>query len=315
MRNLNTIRRVLERDIDLLVLEELHVSEAFRRWFLEQVLGPNQPAPEFVGAWHSVSNATGESDLEIDVSVGGERQRILVENKLEAAFQEAQEIRYCDRGRSYIAAGECSTYRAVLMAPQVYIERSPRATAFDVRLTYEAVRNWFRGAAHLGDRGRYRAEFLESAITEARRGWQAVPDAEVTSFWSEYGKYVRERAPELRMPAEEARPATSTYVYFCGLADVHNRLRLVHQLDRGEVRIQIEGMGNQVAQLSAALKPHLERGMVIDKAGKSARIYMQVPKIDAKKPLREQLTAVATGTAAAVRLLNWARLHAGEMGL
>lgn len=51
---------VAERDIDLLLMEEFHVSVPFVTWFCEQlgILGAS-----FFGAWHSVSDADGETDL------------------------------------------------------------------------------------------------------------------------------------------------------------------------------------------------------------------------------------------------------------
>lgn len=80
------IESLCERDIDLLVLEELHVSPSFRSWWLERV-GVGQPlATEFKGAWHSVTDATlGESDLLLLVSAGnGKRCAVLTENKIDA---------------------------------------------------------------------------------------------------------------------------------------------------------------------------------------------------------------------------------------
>jgi hypothetical protein len=117
------------------------------------------------------------------------------------------------------------------------------------------------------------------------------------------------------MPLEEGRPATSTYIYFRGLANVHKRLRLVHQLDRGEVRIQIEGLGDRVAHLAGVLGPYLEADMKVDRANKSARVYIRVPTVDAKRPFGQQLEAVAAGAEAALRLLAWARIHYPRMGL
>ena len=54
MRDILAIEKVFERDVDLLVLEELHVSEPFRRWLIEKVIGPDLGLGRFVGAWHSV---------------------------------------------------------------------------------------------------------------------------------------------------------------------------------------------------------------------------------------------------------------------
>lgn len=55
---------VSERDIDLLLLEELMVSRPFSSWLALRSGLDLSPCAELVGAWHSVTHPTlGESDL------------------------------------------------------------------------------------------------------------------------------------------------------------------------------------------------------------------------------------------------------------
>ncbi|VVD31725.1 hypothetical protein [Paraburkholderia dioscoreae] len=51
---------VTERDIDLLLLEEFHVNNDFVAWFCGKIDLHNVTA---AGAWHSLSDTDGESDL------------------------------------------------------------------------------------------------------------------------------------------------------------------------------------------------------------------------------------------------------------
>ena len=63
MHDASFIAFVIERDIDLLLLEELKVSPTFARWFAAQVAGVDTFGSTS-GAWHSVVDAEhGESDL------------------------------------------------------------------------------------------------------------------------------------------------------------------------------------------------------------------------------------------------------------
>jgi len=55
---------VQERDVELLLLEEFHVNEDFSRW-LCKLLGLTDA--RFDGAWHSVSDTDGETDLLVRV--------------------------------------------------------------------------------------------------------------------------------------------------------------------------------------------------------------------------------------------------------
>ena len=61
---------VEERDVDLLLMEEFHVSESFVNWFAQQA-GLQQAS--FRGAWHSVSNTDG-TDLLLRVCSGDQRR-------------------------------------------------------------------------------------------------------------------------------------------------------------------------------------------------------------------------------------------------
>ena len=90
------IEYVAERDIDLLLLEELHSSASFRSWMIAHVLGPGFGAVAFVGAWHSLTDpGLGESDLVLlSKTPTGETIAILIENKIDAPPQPDQALRY-----------------------------------------------------------------------------------------------------------------------------------------------------------------------------------------------------------------------------
>ena len=88
MLDIPFIASVAERDIDLVVLEELSVSDEFRDWFSSRVYGAPVYQAE-IGAWHSVvSGALGESDvLFVFTSQLGQRIALLIENKISAPPQ------------------------------------------------------------------------------------------------------------------------------------------------------------------------------------------------------------------------------------
>jgi len=99
MLELKFVASIAERDIDLLVMEELSVSEEFREWFSSRVFG--EPIYQSkIGTWHSVSDSQlGESDLIfLFEAVDGSRVAILIENKIDAPPQPKQGERYRLRG-------------------------------------------------------------------------------------------------------------------------------------------------------------------------------------------------------------------------
>jgi len=85
---------VTERDVDLLLMEEFHVSDDFVAWFCGE-LGLHCVSP--AGAWHSLSDTDGESDLLLRVLKEGRRIGILIENKVTAPEQDDTRVESCRR--------------------------------------------------------------------------------------------------------------------------------------------------------------------------------------------------------------------------
>lgn len=129
-----------ERDIDLLLLEEFYCSSDFRAWFLQRVTGESGDRIDF-DAKHSVKQSLGETDLEIWFSdAKGTRWAVLIENKIDADFQEQQPERYVERAAQYKERGEAKQAKIVLVTPAGY-EREGCAL-FNVRFYYEEICDW-----------------------------------------------------------------------------------------------------------------------------------------------------------------------------
>jgi hypothetical protein len=66
----------------------------------------------------------------------------MIENKIDAPFQDEQLERYQERGRKAIA-DEWDSFHTCLFAPETYLTGSKRTDTVDTTLAYESVRNWF----------------------------------------------------------------------------------------------------------------------------------------------------------------------------
>jgi hypothetical protein len=90
---------VAERDIDLIILEELIVSQEFSRWFyLENHLV--SPTEGKTKAFHSVSDAElSESNIVVLCDNG---HAILIGNKIDTTVQADQALRYILRGEKLL---------------------------------------------------------------------------------------------------------------------------------------------------------------------------------------------------------------------
>ena len=63
-----------ERDIDLLLIEELNVDSSFLSWFYGLVWGTSDQDLTFLGAWHSLTHPQyGESDIVVLVEGAEDR--------------------------------------------------------------------------------------------------------------------------------------------------------------------------------------------------------------------------------------------------
>jgi len=133
---------ICEGDIDWLLCVELNASSSFREW-LSASLFPHLTDITHIGAWRSISNALGESDLVWLVEEpSGDRHLALIENKINAPAQPEQYERYVMRGENYVADDIAKSYIVALVAPERY--RSKESDLYPVTVTYEAIRDWLR---------------------------------------------------------------------------------------------------------------------------------------------------------------------------
>lgn len=124
-------RKTVEHDIDIILLEDIHVSQSFRNWLVNQTYGGNVAVQiDLVSAWRSVSETTlGESDILFIFRRGDSRRHaLLIENKVSAPAQPEQGLRYRARGKRGIEKKDWDSFTTVILAPEVYLEGSRDAS-------------------------------------------------------------------------------------------------------------------------------------------------------------------------------------------
>jgi PD-(D/E)XK nuclease superfamily len=187
------IETILERDVDLILLEELNTSDSFTKWFVNLLELPE--LTEINGTWRSISDfGLGETDLLLSYKSNEKTVLVLIENKLDANFQELQFERYQRRGELYKSDGKCSDYYSILVAPNQYSERQ---NDFDKYITYEDLRDYFELEGN--KRSSFKASLLQIAIEKLKRGYQPINSEAVQKFWQSYWKYKEETLPEFMM--------------------------------------------------------------------------------------------------------------------
>lgn len=307
MEKVQFIECVTEHDIDLLILEEMHVSAGFRSWLISQVFGPEVHGNQFIGAWHSVSHVIhGESDLLLLFEDAlNTRTAILIENKVDAPPQPTQADRYQQRGRLGVEEGSWKNFRTCMTAPQAYLKVTADAARYDTQLSYESMRDWLRHSAPDDARSAYKARMLQEAIEQNRRGYCAVPHEGVTKFWLDYWQLANVEYPQLRMKKPGPIAAGSDWPEFRNI-ELGQKRRIVHKLEKGAVDLELQSVGGVAEEIAARNRNVLTDGLEVVQTGKSVSIRIRVPGVDRFADLSSQIEAVRAGLLAATLLLNLA---------
>lgn len=156
------IRKFVERDIDLLVAEELRVNPAFSYWIMSHfgVAGTLiHPA-----AVTNVSDVEDGSEADVAAffeTIDGTRHRLFVEDKIDAILMPEQLDRYVRRGQGEVARGLVVGFSVLFLTPANYLKISLPDGVWHT--SFERIAEFFRS----GDpdlRAQYRASFLEKAV-------------------------------------------------------------------------------------------------------------------------------------------------------
>lgn len=296
------LETVHEKDVDLLLVEELHVSASFRDWLAGQV---STPMRDFLGGWRSVTRFNGESDVEFEYEdTTGRVVRVLLENKIKADEQPRQAERYTERAAKYVELGEADHALTCLFAPTQYLDEDLVAK-YDESITYEAVRDWFDTPEN--SRAAFRRTVLDAAITVGEQRYIKSTDEQTQAFWEYYETLARDY-PELEFTVSHTPAGGTTWFRFTPsrLAD---EASITHKADRGVVHLSFADRGDHLAALHDAVADVLDPDMRCERTGQSGSIAIDVPAFSdlAEPPTKSD--AIRDALDAASRLLDWEQRH------
>ena len=271
MLDMNIVESITERDIDMLILEEFNISDSFANWFYSKCL-KETTSPKLVKAWHSVSDPElGESDL---IAIYENNHAILIENKIDAIVQQNQAARYHLRGEKGIKDGLWNSFTTCMIAPELYLNKTPDSKIYDIRINYEDFIGWYESVGDV--RCLYRKYIIEQAIKQSRRGYTTIPDLKVTDFWEKYWLYISTEHKYLRMNKPGIKPSKSTFINLYA-PNLSNGFSLVHKVDRGSIDLEIAGM---IQQFDELVKLFADLDIEVVPAGKSVALRKKVNDID-----------------------------------
>ncbi len=186
-----------ERDIDLMLLEEMHCNPEFLAWIAERA---GIPGGSLFLAHHSVYRSNGETDVLALVNTPEGRVALMVEDKIGAEMQPRQAERYHERGAALCADSSLKLYRTLLCAPEGYL-RGIQSSDWHATLSFENIAQWF--GEQDDARARWRRDTLVRAATRQRRSvvgnTVAIGDSTIARFKREYRVYVTKKMQRVRI--------------------------------------------------------------------------------------------------------------------
>lgn len=291
MLNTSFLESVTERDIDLILLEELSVNDKFRNMFSKLVFGETV-YKDYKEVCHSFSSDNlGESDLIfIFETVNNKETAILIENKIDARPMPKQGLRYRQRGEEGLKKGSWEAFKTCIIAPEKYLVSVKDTGLYDGNISYEQICSYFQLEGKTDDRSAYKAKILIEGIEKNRRGNQPKDNEPVTIFFKQYYEYANEKYPALKMQEAKPRQAGSSWVdFYADVLPPGREVTLAHQLTNGDVKLMFKNKAGELDLIREKYQSSLSGRMSIKTAGQSAAILMKVAEIF---PLKQRFDKV-----------------------
>ncbi len=266
--NLDT---VLERDIDLLIIEEFLSSTEFAGIFLQEVSIEKFDSIEKI--YHSKRDSDyGESDIVIVLIVNGKRHAIHIEDKIDAPAMPEQHERYYKRIQKDISEKEYDTASLILAAPQKYIDSNSEAKKYRYRVTYEQLRDYF--SQFPDSRARYKYTLITQAIEGQKKSYQLKIKPGVEDFCRKMNEYQTKKYPSLPL---------GTMAYWPHRKIINEGVSLVYKPNFGLCDLSFSG--KSAKELYGEVAELLSSRMFIEQTGKAAavRIRVQTASIEDEK--------------------------------
>jgi hypothetical protein len=253
-----TLTHATERDVDLLLIEELKCSSDFVRWFANKIASVTGASINFTASDVTHSKRRTYNRREIDICVrlkvpAGLATILLIENKLDTSEQFEQAESYRTEARQFAQNGEARAAYTVIVCPGAYARQNATfSSKFDALISYEDISAYLaersQQPGELGARLKHRHEMLEQAITKSRRGYEAVPLPVIEQFNAKYVALAKKECPALKAgPSmlKEGRPGESKTMIFAPEVlprwDFLPQTRIVHQLREGNANVNFYG--------------------------------------------------------------------------
>jgi hypothetical protein len=313
--------RIYERQTDALFANALIENSIFATGFLAAIgdFAENSVVDLSTQTRHYGAGHSGSIDIEVTCADG---LILIIENKIDAGYSvtsagDPQPERY----RASVEALRSRGHKAasVLLAPNIYLNGTRHAEAFDHLVSYESLR-----VALIGPE----LQLLDAAIAQAATPYDPIPNASSGSFHADLKAFATVHFPELVIKnnpnGNGVRPSGSNTIYF----DVPRTLRSWSHLPRPRMSLQCRDSGAPSASVKIMLgglareanriklpETFLEIEGYVRPAGRSLGLVLNTPQLDPRIPFDLQVADVEEGLEATRNLAAWWNTQAQSIQL
>lgn len=281
---------VSERDMDMLISEEIVSSADFLAIFLQKVGIASAKVTSVELSKSDVS--LGESDITVIVECNGEKIGLLIEDKIDAVAMPDQAMRYNLRGQKGIEQREYAKFHVFIVAPQKYLSENNESKKYPNRIQYEELLKYF--SARGDSRSAYKAQQIEQAIYKQRTGYQVIENNAVTGFWEQYANYQKAHHPNVWLLYRPGKKGSNAS--WPRYNTVIKGLYFYHKSEFGCVDLTFQNCADIIPELERVLSEQLgdyaTDGFSVQRTSKSAALRLIVPILDFHASFEAQLDKV-----------------------
>lgn len=278
------IEKVLERDIDLLIINKIIDNDKLLNLFLNKI---NKIEYKIVSIEHSqMDKELGETDISIILTNNMSKIAILIENKIDAPFMNEQPIRYYKRGNKGISDGLYDEYYVFIIAPREYLNTHNEVKEYDNHISYEEIREVLDDL--------YSKTLIDKAIEEKKNRYIVIENERVTKFWENFYKYIKDNYTTIKI--NEIYGPKSDINNYSEFETFNPNVKIKYKFDKGNLDLTFSKMGEYLDTFHKYVNNLLDKDMTIEKINKFMVIRLQIPIIsfnaefiDYEKEVKEAL--------------------------
>lgn len=322
-----------ERDVDLLIVEEIVASKEFVV-FLAARAGWQRSISEW-RVLHSFHRTVDRRETDIHVEILDDQGRvgtILIENKITETEQPGQAASYRAEVDRLHQQNEFAAM--ILTSPADYQRQNPAfAARFDALISFEDIRNHLADRADTPDAEQsrrlfHRASLFNQAVTKGRRAWEPIPVKVIGDFNQTYVSVLAQRAPIIPPGPSILKPApprgSTSMIFnasasFQGLPDGVIINRFAHELGSNRV-VGSNYVAVTFARWSAGFKKYRTafeaevaeiggtfhvKTPTLKRPSPGLVLSLSTPVVDNQGHFETQLPLIEEGIAKALLLRQW----------